>query len=193
MEIITEEQAVENAKGMTFEKVWEALMENRRQISDLSKNIGGVNNTLGTLTEAMFSPNLYDKFAELGFPVSRQSRDVTFTKNKQKIAEVDVLIENGEYAIVVEIKTKLTEDAIDRHLKRIEAVREYFDAHSDKRKIVGAVAGGNVDNEALEYAHENGLFVIVQSGDSVTIAPSPEGFKVREWVSGNLPVSGMMI
>jgi hypothetical protein len=221
MEIITAEQAIENAKGLTFEKVWAALMESRinmekaqeetrinmekaqqesRKIMDdlskdlkesqqetrkivekLSKEIGGVSGSLGRFTESMFSEGLWKKFEEYGIPVSMQSTRKIFGENKKVVAEADVFIENGEYAIPVEVKTNLSVDDINEHLERIELIRRYLDKRGDKRKLLGAVAGGVVPENVLKYAQKKGLFVLVQSGDSVTIAATPEGFKPREW------------
>ena len=210
MDIITAEQAAEAAKGLTFEKVWAALMENRLQmqeaqkemretyeqtqkeikesqqrtektIADLSKQLGGLGNSIGDLTESMFSGALWEKFAEYGIPVSAQSERRKFSDGKRVIAEADIFIENGEYAIPVEIKTKLTVKNVDEHIERIEAIRRHFDAKGDKRKLLGAVAGGVVPENVFNYAQGNGLFVLVQSGDSVTIADMPKGFKAREW------------
>jgi len=58
--------------------------------------------------------------------------------------------------------------------------------HLCRRKLerdtsFGAIAGAVVDEEAIKFAHENGLYTIVQSGEAVDIVPTPEGFKAREW------------
>ena len=66
---------------------------------------------------------------------------------------------------------------------------EKYRCHVDAAKILwppttrffGAVAGAVVDDEAMDFAHENGLYVIVQSGEAVEIVETPEGFKAREW------------
>ena len=198
--IITAEQAAEAAKGLTFEIVWAALMESRvrtdelyaqtqkqfdktqKSIDEMSRKIGGIGGSLGDLTESMFSGVLWDKFEEYGIPVSSQSARKTFRdSNKKLLAEVDIFIENGQHAIPVEIKTKLSERDVDEHIERIETLRRYFDARGDKRKLLGAVAGGLVSEKILKYAQDNGLFVLVQSGECVTIADPPEGFKAREW------------
>ena len=42
-------------------------------------------------------------------------------------------------------------------------------------------AKGLAFEKVLEYAWKNGLFVIVPSGDSVTIADKPHDFRAREW------------
>ena len=220
MDIITAEEAAEAAKGLTFEIVWAALMENRvqiqetqklvqetqkqmqdsqklmeesqkqmqeshqkldKQITEVGRQLGGLGNSIGELTESMFAGELWSKFAEYGIEVGSQSARKRFSEGKNVIAEADIFIENGEYAIPVEIKTRLTEKSIDGHIERIETIRRYFDDRGDKRKLLGAVAGGMVTKNALEYAHDKGLFVLVQSGDSVTIADTPECFKPREW------------
>ena len=203
MDIMTPEQAAEAAKGLTFEKVWVALMESRERtekeqrelrermdqtyqemkktVEELSKNVGGVNNTLGELTEQMFSSAICEKFAKLGFTFTKLGPRQKFQKEGKAIAEADFFLENGEYVMAVEVKTKLTNDKIDEHIERIEKIRTYMDERSDARKIVGAVAGGVMSDKAIEYAHSNGLYVISPSGDTVAIATTPEGFKLKEW------------
>jgi len=51
----------------------------------------------------------------------------------------------------------------------------------DKRRFIGAVAGAVVEGDAEAFAHENGMYVIVQSGKAVEIITPPEGFAAKEW------------
>jgi len=152
-----------------------------KSMSNLSKNLGRIGNSLGQLTEALFTAELWEKFSELGLPVTRQSKQVKFSDDKQVLTEVDLLIENGEYAILVEIKTDMHVSHIDEHLERIEIVRRYLDKLNDKRKLLGAVAGGVVAENVIKYAYRKGLYVVVQTGDAIAIADMPHGFKPREW------------
>ena len=192
MDIITPEQAIEGAKGLTFEKVWAAFMESRmesrmemqelrRSISEVSKNVGGISNTLGKLTESMFATELCRKFDEYGFTFTKSGQRTTFSKNKKVVTEADFFLENGEYAMPVEVKTELKDADIDHHLKRIAIIRQYFDERNDNRKLVGAVAGEIVSEAVAERAHSEGFFVLAPSGDSVVIAAAPDGFTAREW------------
>ena len=221
MEKKTAEQAREEAKGLTFEIVWAALMELRetqqeaqreaerqrqeaqreaererqetqrqiresqqktdRLVAELTKNIGGLGNSLGKFTESMFSNELWRKFNELGFPFTMQSPHVKFVEDGKVLAEVDFYLQNGNYVMLVEIKTDLSVEDVDEHLERIAKIRKYMDVREDKRKLVGAVAGATVAENVLSYAHRKGLYVIIQTGDSVAVADAPEGFKVREW------------
>ena len=51
----------------------------------------------------------------------------------------------------------------------------------DKRRFIGAVAGAVVVGEAADFAAENGIYVIVQSGKAVEIVEPPKGFVAKEW------------
>jgi len=236
MEMMTAEQAAEAAKGLTFEKVWAALMESRRSMEELKKrmkesdrelkkrmkesdrelkkrmeesdrefkkrmeesdrelkkrmdasqkriekNLGDMGNSIGLLTESMFTNELWKKFRDFGIPVTEQVSHRKFGDDEIGFAEVDVFMENGEYAIAVEIKTKMTIERIDDHLDRIEIVRRHMDKRGDARKLLGAVGCGTIYENEIKYAQKKGLYVVIQSGDSVAIADAPKSFRPREW------------
>ena len=194
MDTITADQAAEAAKGLTFEKVWAALMESRvrmdeayertqKQIDELSRNVGGVNNSFGRFTESLFSVGLDKLFNDLGYTFTKQGPHVKFKDKdaRRVIAEADYFLEDGQYAMVVEVKTELKEADVDDHMDRIAVIRRYFDERGDNRILVGAVAGGIVDKNALNHAISHGLYVIMQSGESGVLAELPKDFKAREW------------
>ncbi|MDR0636444.1 MAG: hypothetical protein LBF87_05130, partial [Treponema sp.] len=60
-------------------------------------------------------------------------------------------------------------------------IRLHMDKRGDKRRLVGAVAGAIVPESVCRYAQKKGLYVVVQSGDSVEVAGMPKGFEVRKW------------
>ncbi|MCL2815326.1 MAG: hypothetical protein FWD23_12065 [Oscillospiraceae bacterium] len=192
MENTTTQQADEAAKGNTFENVWAALMASEKNtqktiaaiektIADLSKNIGGLGNLQGRLTEAMFEAELWKKFNEIGFPFNKQSSHYKFVENGRVLAEADFFLENGQYAMPVEIKTELSVGDIDEHIERIAKIRGYMDAHNDSRKLVGAIAGEIIAENVLRYAHKKGLYVLKQTGDLVAITAAPPNFTRQEW------------
>jgi hypothetical protein len=207
--MVTKTQAAQPQMGLTFEKVWAMFQETdrlikenaaeirettaqmketdkkfqktERLVKELSKNIGGVTCTLGKLTEAMYSARLWDKFAALGYEFTCGCRNKKFMEKKQTLAEADIFLENGIYAMPVEIKTDLTIEDVDEHLERIAVIRQYMDERGNKRLLVGAVAGGVAPENVVKYAQKKGLYVVVQSGESVTIAEAPESFKAAQW------------
>ena len=166
-----------------IDKTQRHINKTQRHINKLSKNVGGVNNKLGKLTEAMFSARLWEKFSKEGYEFTKQSPNVQFVdkESKRVMAEADFMLEDGIYAMVVEVKVSLNKEDVDDHLKRIEKIRKHMDGRGDNRKLLGAVATGIVKDDAIQYAQKNGLYVFVQSGDSVIVADAPPDFQAREW------------
>jgi hypothetical protein len=89
------------------------------------------------------------------------------------------MLENGDKAMLVEVKTKPTTEHIQEHIERLEKMRKYADLHDDKRTFLGAVAGVVMTPNVKEYALKQGFFVIEPSGDTFNIT-SPRG-QPKEW------------
>jgi hypothetical protein len=123
-------QSREPPRGVTFEEVWATIQETDRKI-------GKLGNRLGDVIEHIMSPKLHEKFKGLNFVFNRSSRNIEIRDHDQKhLAELDVLLENGEYALAVEVKARLTTEDV----KRMEIPRGVADKHNDKRKYLGVVA-----------------------------------------------------
>ena len=176
-------------EGLTFEKVWAALMENReqmketdKQIKNLNEQMGGLHRSFGELAEHLVAPGIAERFNELGYhfdAVSPGGHKILDEKGKEK-TEIDILLENGDCIMAVEVKTKPRVKDIEHHIRRLEILREHRNKHKDKRIIKGAVAWAISDKEAKQAAHEAGFYVLVQSGDTMKME-TPEGFEPRVW------------
>ncbi|MDR1972839.1 MAG: hypothetical protein LBQ46_13070, partial [Treponema sp.] len=122
-----------------------------------------------------------EKFNALGYNFSKLVSNIRIAdKAKNIIMEVDAMLENGDYALAIEVKTQLNVNHVDEHIERMEKLRRYADDRGDKRKFLGAVAGAIVAENVKGYALKKGFYVIQQSGDTVTIE-NPAGFKPKEW------------
>ena len=178
-------------KGLDFEQVWAALMENREQqketdrllketIKENNKRFGDMDNRFGEVVEYMISPNLLDKFNNLGLDFQTASTNFKVRDHKNKIYfEIDVFLQNGDVAMLVEIKTNLSISYINEHINRLEKMRTFADLHGDKRAFFGAVAGIIVPSEVKQYALDNGFYLIEPSGENFNII-SPY-VKSKEW------------
>jgi len=198
-------EATQSATPPSFETVWAALKEvaelqketdrqmkeTTQQIKEteqqmketdkrLDKQLGKLGNRMGEVVEHMVVPNLREKFRELGydFPKANPNSNVSDRINKIYI-EIDVLLENGDKALLVEIKTKLSTEDVKEHIERLEKMRKYADLHGDKRTFLGAVAGVVTTDNVKEYALKQGFFVIEPSGETFNIIPPNN--KPKEW------------
>jgi hypothetical protein len=196
------DMAREPQRGLTFEDVWAAMMETDRkfketdkrleeltkrfeetdrQITRTGRQIGELGNRFGELAEHLVTPNITEKFRALSYTFTKAGPDVVFlSRDGTFLAEVDVWLENGEFAMAVEVKSKLRKEHVDDHLKRMDVLRAYLDERNDTRKLLGAIAGAIVPPELRNYVLKKGFYLIEQSGDTVKIEP-PAGFRPRIW------------
>jgi len=177
----TSEQMKETDRKM--QETDRKMQETDRKIKETNRQIAALGSRIGEIVESMVKGNIVEKFQTFGYVVTRYCRNLSFKCKKIGIGgEVDLFLENGDVAILIEVKTTLETADVRDHIARLEKFRRYIDATSgDQRRFIGAVAGAVVTDDAAEYAQENGMFVIVQSGKAVEIVTPPEGFTVKEW------------
>jgi hypothetical protein len=82
----------------------------------------------------------------------------------------------------MEVKTTLRNDDVLDHIERLEKYRRWKDSKGEgKKRYIGALACAVVADNVVKFAQKNGLYVIVQLGNTVKIVDSPEGFVAKEW------------
>jgi hypothetical protein len=154
------------------------------QIKRTSREVGKLGNRMGSIIERMVAgKNIIKKFQDLGYIIESYSRNKTFGNGSPDgvQGEIDLFLENGDIAILISVKTNLTAKKVYNHAECLEKFRRDSDRKGDKRRFIGAVAGAVVEDDAMEVAHENGMYVITQSGKVMKILPTPEGFQAKEW------------
>ncbi|QGU33521.1 DUF3782 domain-containing protein [Thermochromatium tepidum] len=148
------------------------------RFDNLSRRFGDLGNRLGEFVEAMVEPAVVELFRARGLDVSEVHRRVT-SRRGGDIIEIDLLVVDGDTAVAVECKSRLTEEAVARHLARMEKMKRLLPKYADM-KIHGAVAGMVVEDEAVEAAQAAGLWVLAQSGETVRLI-NDDSFEPRVW------------
>ena len=219
----------EPIRGLTFDDVWAALMEDRermeksqlqyeesrrdfdrrmeesnrdfdrrmkeserrlerefaktsRIVRENGRQIGGLHRSFGELAEHLVAPGIADRFNELGFHFDGIASGgfKILDENRKVKTEIDILLENSDYIIAVEVKTKPAEHDIEHHINRLGILRENRNKHKDGRKILGAIAGAVFPNDVKQAVLESGLYVLEQSGDTIKLELTGD-FVPREW------------
>jgi len=180
----------------TFEKVWlmfqetERLMKEQsreadkrfqkteRIVRDVSKNLGGLNNTVGEVAEEYFR-GAFSKLGELSGVKVKAVDSLQRTIGKVT-GQFDIVVFGNTANILVEVKHKLREQDVIRFSKRIfPAFKRLYPEHC-KVKLFGAVAGMTIDDDALTQALDLGLLVFTQSGQKI-VQLNPDGFQPKEF------------
>jgi len=164
-----------------FQKIWKLFeetdarfketdakfKETRATLEKTDKKIDALTGKWSKFVEGLVAPAVVKMFADRGIEVIGISQRVKRSKNGDGI-EIDLLAINGEYAILIEAKSTLGVDDIKEHIERLGKFAAFFPEYQD-RKVIGAVAGIDIDEGADKFGYRNGLFVIAQSGETVKI------------------------
>ncbi|MDR0327869.1 MAG: hypothetical protein LBI05_06195 [Planctomycetaceae bacterium] len=162
------------------EETAEQMKETDRQMKRTDKKISELGNRIGQIVENMVGGNIVSQFQNYGYNVTVISRNIEFGINgTAPDGEIDVQLDDGDVAILIEVKTKLTVDDVRHHLETMEKYRKC--KGDNQKRYIGAVASTVVDDNVVKFAQKNGMYVIVQSGYAVEILVPPEGFKAKEW------------
>jgi len=168
-----------------FHEIWDLFKETDKKFKETDKKIAtvteqvaGLSGKWGRFVEGLLAPAVLKLFRERGIAVDRVSQRVIAQKNGKHM-EIDILALNAEYAVLIEVKSTLGVDDVDEHLARLADFKSFYPEYKD-RKIVGAVAGIDIEEGVDRYAYKQGLFVIGQSGEMVRIL-NDKKFQPRYW------------
>jgi hypothetical protein len=155
------------------------MQETDRQMKETDWKISRLGNRIGDLIEHLTASNILEQFRELGYQFTRVSRRTAIKDPGNRIlAEIDLFLENGGSAMVMEVKSLLTRADVKDHIKRMGTIRRYADVHQDTRKYLGAISGALIEEEAKEFAPQSGFYVIEHPGETIKIIPPREA---RAW------------
>ena len=160
------------------------MAETDRLIKVTNIKMGALDSRVGKMIEKLVGEgDLVDQFRELGFKVKTHSRHKVFGDwGTDESGEIDLFMEDGDVSILVEVKTTLKMDHVIDHIERMEKYRRFVDADGNNgKRYIGAVAGTVIAESVINFAHENGMYVIIQSARAVEILTQPDGFKAKEW------------
>jgi hypothetical protein len=160
-------------------KKWE---ESTKRWEESNRKWGELSNSIGDLTEALIASRLWEKFDGYPYNLKRAYLDVQMFNDKhEQVGEIDILLSNTEWVMPVEVKRKLRASDVEHHRKRMELMQRFPPAEARGKRMVGAVAGAFVPEDARDAAFAEGFFVIELTGDNVVLCPPPPGFTPKEY------------
>ena len=172
-----QQRAEDKAKDEKRQAEWE------ERFGNMCNQVGGHGNSIGEITEAITvsgnTIDLLNKFdgidvGDLYFNVRKEFPVKTADgKSIRKQHEVDGLADGNEVIVVIEAKTSLTEERVERFLDRLARFRIAYPNSADK-DLYGAMTFIRIDNEAHQLAERHGLFLIKASPPNVELANSKD-------------------
>jgi hypothetical protein len=126
----------------------------------------------------MVAPACETIFLKRGIPVHQVSQRVKKRLNGQTL-EIDVLVTNENHVLIVEVKSSLGVNDIKEMIEDLGKFHTFFPEYSQKQ-LYGAVAGIEIEEGAVKYAYRQGLFVLAQAGETVSIL-NDSTFQPKNW------------
>jgi hypothetical protein len=161
-----------------FQETDRKFQETDRKLQALGKQIGELGNRLGEFVEGLVKPALVRLFQDRGVAIREVYPDIEIDCGDEGL-QIDLLVVDGAEAVLVEVKSKLTQADVDDHLERLGKFKRLMPRYADVRAM-GAVAAMVVPREVARYAYRQGLYVLAQSGESVVILNDAR-FQPRVW------------
>lgn len=156
----------------------ENYAKTQHTVKEVSKQIGHLGGRWGSFVEGLIIPSCIAMFTERGIQV-----DEVYSRAKKTVAgecmEIDILVANTVDAILIEAKSHLEVGDVRGHVDRLKKFKIFFPRYAGCR-VYGAVAGIVIRARADQFAMNQGLFVIVQSGETVKLA-NEQAFEPRVW------------
>lgn len=140
--------------------------------------VNNLSSRWGRFVENIVAPAVLRLFQARGIAVQEIYQRVRSARDAINL-EVDILAVDDDVAVIVEIKSRLTQTDIRQVLNTLSQFKTAF-PHYARYQIYGAVAAIEIDRDVDTYAANQGLFVIAQSGETVEIS-NPQTFMPRTW------------
>jgi hypothetical protein len=154
------------------------LQRLERVAANTSREVAGLTTRWGQFVENLVAPAVIRLFQERGIEVQEISRRMQ-SKRPGAEMEIDIFAVDGDVAVAIEVKSRLSRQDVEDFLARLGRFRQAF-PHYTGYRIYGAVAGIEIDEGIDRYAYQQGLFVIKQTGDTVALA-NDAAFQPAAW------------
>ena len=154
------------------------IAKSERIAAQASQSVNGLSSRWGQFVENLVAPAAVRLFQGQGIEVTMIAQRVRAARQGRHL-EIDILAVNTTVAVVIEVKSRFTQDYLQQFLINLRQFKEFFPQYASYQ-VYGAIAGIEMDSGVDTAAARQGLFVIEQSGDSVTISNEP-AFQPRTW------------
>jgi hypothetical protein len=142
------------------------VREIRRLQRETQKEIGGIGKSNGEYAEQFFIRAMKKTHSFGGITYNRV--DYNWSSSRGGIdEEYDIILHNGDYVTLIEIKYKFKQDDLKTFVNRkVPHFRILFPEYADKKIYLG-IAGFAFEDGVVEYAKSRGIGILLKDGKNV--------------------------
>ena len=128
--------------------------------------------------EDYLQPNAYRVFEERGILLHGEAQSIMTERCGERFQAGPVMM-GDEYVALLDVQCEPDTDSVNALIEKLDNFLRFFSEYQ-QHKIIGAVAGITVEESLKTYAYQKGLFVIAQSGETITILNDAK-FQPKAW------------
>jgi chromosome segregation ATPase len=137
-----------------FEAIERKLSEHDRHFERIERRLSGLELTVGSLAESMYSRFLWE---DIRVEIRERGERVLVRRRNARVdgEDIDLLVVTDASVYVVEVKVKPKKADVGALLAKAEIARRRYPG----RRVVAVLAGSLVGDDVEEYASEKGVLV----------------------------------
>ena len=142
------------------------IQEMRKTLKGLGLNVDGINKSIGLEAEEFFYSSLKQQKKLNKIQFDHIFRNIKVTDGKGKDQEIDILLTNGSYVAIIEVKNKVSQKNLEQ-LKKIENNFLHFHPQFKDYKIIPVIAGKIFSKHLKDKFIKSGFTVLTQVGNHI--------------------------
>ncbi len=154
----------------------------KEQSQNVEENLEKLDDIFGVkrsyFVDTMVAPACETLFLNSGF-TSFQVSQMARKKLNGETLQIDLFVTNESLVLAVGVKSTLTVEDIQYFMEDLGQFKQFFPEYSHKQ-LYGGVSGIKIEKGADKYATRQGLFVLAQSGETMTILNGTQ-FEPKSW------------
>ena len=153
---------------MQVDKVTRQMKETDKIFRKVFGDSSVFNNT-GSVTEEKFFSALKSQKRVGNTTFKSLQRNICILEDKPngRSAELDIVMHNGIYSLIIEVKYLCHFNDVDRFEKKMRKAHAYISKEFNNRKLLFGMAANKFNKDAADYAHEHGMILFHPDGQKV--------------------------
>ena len=164
-------EAAEDTKDLKegIKDLKEGIKDLKETMKETDRRYGSTAFNTGRVTEETFYRALKsDKhIGDITFDSTQRNIHCTDDKPSGNSAELDIVMHNGTYSLIIEVKYLCHRNDVDRFAKKMRKAYSYISKEFNGRKLLFGMAANKFNDDAIEYAHQHKMILFHPDGQKV--------------------------
>ncbi len=148
-----------------MKKTDEQMKKTDEKLERMGIHLGGISNNNGEMAEEFFYGSLKEKLKIAGIQYDYIGRNWE-NQGKGKKEEYDIILTNGKYLEIVEVKYKVHPADLEKLERKYTNFKDLFPTYKDF-EIRASIAGMTMSQDIINQAKEKGFHALLAKGDHI--------------------------